>query len=217
MSRMRAQATLIGDVVASRATTDRAALHARLSDALAVANDRWHPAAELRITVGDEYQGRFDDVGSAVRAALRLRLALAPDVDVRHGVGWGTVEVLNRRPPVEDGPGWWAARAAIDGVRELATRPAQRSARTGYRPADGVDGAGAPEPAAVNAALALLDAMVAGLSDESVIVVRDLLDGRTQREISDRLGVSASALSQRVRRDGLAVVVRAEALLAEVN
>ena len=79
------------------------------------------------------------------------------------------------------------------------------------------EGAGGPGPSAVNAALALRDCLLAGLSEDSVTVVRELLEGRTQREISAQLGVSASALSQRVRRDGLAVMVRAENLLAEVN
>jgi predicted transcriptional regulator len=48
-------------------------------------------------------------------------------------------------------------------------------------------------------------------------VVRGLLGGRTQGEIAADLGVSASAVSQRVRNDGLAMVVAAEALLEEVR
>ena len=39
-------------------------------------------------------------------------LALLPVVDVRHGIGWGPVSVLGEEPRVEDGPGWWAARAS---------------------------------------------------------------------------------------------------------
>ncbi len=214
MVTVKVAATVIGDVVASRSSADRPALHARLRDSLAAANARHGPATPFRITVGDEYQGVFDTVGAALRATSALTLALAPDVAVRHGIGWGEVGVLSRRPRVEDGPGWWAARAAIDEVREIARRAAQRSLRTAYRPATGADG---PDPAAVNAALALRDELLAQLSEESVIVVRGLLDGRTQRELADDIGVSASALSQRVRRDGLAVLARAVELLGKVD
>ena len=45
-------------------------------------------------------------------------------------------------------------------------------------------------------------------------VAEGLLDGRTQREIAADEGVSASAISQRVRRDGLGVIVTMSAWLA---
>jgi DNA-binding NarL/FixJ family response regulator len=52
-----------------------------------------------------------------------------------------------------------------------------------------------------------------GLSDRSLGVLRGLLSGRTQREIAEKEGVSASAVSQRVRNDGLAALVASERLL----
>ena len=203
-------ATLIGDVVGSRGTRDRAVLHARLADSLAGVNDLLHPAVPLRITVGDEYQGVFASVGAALAAAFRLRLALAPDVDVRHGVGWGAVTVLAEDPRVEDGPGWWAARAAIEHV-EAAERGATRAVRTAYRRSEGVGG---PEPDAVNAALLCRDTLFAGASSRSLGVLRGLLSGMSQSEIAAAEHVSASAVSQRVRRDGLAALVESDGLLA---
>jgi hypothetical protein len=44
-------ATLIGDVVASRAATDRSGLHERLTGLLVEANERLAPIVPLRITV----------------------------------------------------------------------------------------------------------------------------------------------------------------------
>src|SRR3954452_705067 len=84
-------AALLGDVVASRAARHRAGLHSRLSDLLRVANDRLAPVVPLRITVGDEFQGCFATVGEAVHATLWLGLHLAPDAQLRHGIGWGPV------------------------------------------------------------------------------------------------------------------------------
>lgn len=221
-------AALLGDVVDSRRAVGagRAVLHARLQDALTRVNAEPDPAfapvVPLHVTVGDEYQACFATVGAALRATLRLSLLLAPEVEVRHGIGWGAVDVLQDEPRIEDGPAWWAARAAIEEVEGTAARAAYRSARTWYaRAEDGPGsspGSGAgPDPAPVNAALLLRDQQVAALSVRSGILLAGLLAGRTQRELAESEGVSASAMSQRVRRDGVEVLVRSDALLAETR
>jgi predicted transcriptional regulator len=43
-----------------------------------------------------------------------------------------------------------------------------------------------------------------------VSVLRGLLAGRTQRELADELGISPSAVSQRVHGEGLAALVAAD-------
>jgi DNA-binding transcriptional LysR family regulator len=202
-----ASATLIGDLVGSRVTRDRDALHATLVGALAEVNQRFEPITPLRITVGDEFQGAFASVGDALRAALRLRLALLPEHDLRQGVGWGPVRVLEQEPRVEDGPGWWVARDAIAWVEAAEGRPSSRHRRTSYALAEGAEG---PHPAPIEAYLVLLDDAVARLSTRSLSVLRDLMAGASQREIAERLGVSPSAVSQRIRGDGLAALVSAD-------
>lgn len=205
------RATVIGDVVRSRGAEDRGALHDRLAAALADVTTALDPASSLRITVGDEYQGGFATVAEAVRATLRLRLALAPGIDVRHGIGWGEVTVLQETPRVEDGSGWWAAREAIDEVKHAEQQAGSRWRRTVYRRAADVDG---PDPAMVEAMLVLRDHVVGHLAERSLVVLSGLLEGRTQRELADVLGVSASAVSQRIRADGLAALVAADRALA---
>ena len=112
--------------------------------------------------------------------------------------------VLDAADGLEDGPGWWAARDAIEEVTREASRAATRRLRTAYRPAPD---AGGPDPTAVNAALLGRDELVGRLSERSLSVLRGLLSGRTQREIADAEGVSPSAVSQRVRHDGVGVIV----------
>lgn len=204
-------AAVIGDLVRSRASVDRPALHARLADVLVEVNAALDPAAPLRITVGDEYQGGFTTVNEAVRATLRLRLALGPGNDVRHGIGWGEATVLQEEPRVEDGAAWWAARDAIAEVHRSAQRPGSRLRRTVYRRADGTSG---PDPATLEAMLILRDQLVGNLSERSLLVLRGLLDGTTQRDLARDLGITASAVSQRVRADGLAALVAADRALA---
>ncbi|MFC5177198.1 SatD family protein [Nocardioides taihuensis] len=210
----RTTATLLGDLVGSRTTADRPALHERLVAVLDEGNEVLGPTVPLRITVGDEYQGCFDDVGSALHAALWLRVALLPACDQRHGIGWGEVGVLAESPRVEDGPGWWAARDAIEAAAEGAARPGLRHLRTAYRRAEGAAG---PDPAAVNAALVCRDHLLGSLGERSLRLLRGVLAGRSQVELAREEGVSPSAVSQRVRHDGLAALLAADDLLRGVR
>jgi len=207
-----AVATLIGDLVGSRSSQDRAVLHQHLDAALAEVNDLLHPLRPMRITVGDEYQGAFETVAEAVRATLLVRVRMLPAYDIRHGIGWGTTTMLDGEAGIEDGPGWWAARAAIEAVASAEASAAHRWLRTAYVVADGA--AGAPDAGLVNAGLVLRDERVTGLSERSVSVLRGLLSHVTQRDLAEALGISASAVSQRVRADGLAAIVAAHDLLA---
>ena len=132
-------ATLLGDVVDSRHHPDRRQLHQRIQAALETAADS--ALDRPSVTVGDEFQGSYPSVGQAIDAALTLRLALAPAIDVRFGIGWGPVSVLEPGSGIQDGPGWWAAREAIEatverhararGQRSLGAKSAPRSARAG--------------------------------------------------------------------------------------
>lgn len=205
-------AALIGDLVGSRTSLDRAVLHARLGSALAEVNDLVPTVRPLWITAGDEFQGTFATVGAAVQASLLVRLRLLPEHDVRHGIGWGSTTVLDESGGIEDGPAWWAARLGIEAAEQAERSPSGRTLRTAYALAEDADG---PPPGLVNAGLVLRDERVGGLSERSLSVLRGLLSGQTQRGISRTLGISASAVSQRVRADGLAALVTAHELVGE--
>lgn len=205
---MTAMACLLGDLVASRASVDRQAVHARLVTAVEEVNERFSPVAPLRIQAGDEFQGRFATRGEALAASLRVRLALAPEIDCRFGLGWGEVRVLDEATGIEDGPGWWEARAAIEAVAMAAGRAATSLLRTGYR---------GPDHDLVSAALLGRDQLVGALDARSLGLLRRLLDGVSQRELAETEGVSPSAISQRVRHHGLAVLVAQDELLGGVR
>ncbi|MCY7400967.1 MAG: SatD family protein [Nocardioides sp.] len=209
-----ALAALIGDLVGSRISVDRADLHDRLGAALAEVNALVPTVRPLWITAGDEFQGTFATVGTAVQASLLVRMRLAPAHDVRHGIGWGSTTVLDEAGGIEDGPAWWAARAGIEAAERAERSAPGRSLRTAYVLADAVDG---PDPGLVNAGLVLRDERVSGLSERSLSVLRGLLSGQTQRDIAESLGISASAVSQRVRADGLAALVTAHELVGETG
>lgn len=198
---------VIGDVVGSREHPDRAALDARLQECLDQINRDWSPQVPLRVTVGDEFQGAWHSRGPALRAALRIRLELLPEIDLRVGLGVGGVSVLREQPRVEDGPGWWSAREAIDFVKADASRP-QRHTKMGYR---------GPDQALVNAVLVGLDALIAPLDARSVVLARGLLAGCSRAALASEVGISASAVSQRIGRHSLGAIERIDALLAELS
>lgn len=205
-----ARATLIGDVVGSRTVADRARAHRVLTDALRdVAGQAADPPA---FTVGDEFQGTFTAVGPAIDAALSLRLAVAPDIDVRFGIGWGAVTMLDEAAGIQDGPGWWAAREAIEWTASAQRRPGLTLVRTSFRAA----GETRPDVDAINAALICRDHLLGSLDDRSTRIVKALLNNRTKKDIAAAEGVSPSAVSQRSGRDGLDLIVLASQYLRSV-
>ena len=204
-------ATLIGDVVGSRSLADRAGVHRLLNQALnAVADTAVDPPA---FTVGDEFQGAYPSVGLAIDAALSLRLAVAPEIDVRFGIGWGAVTMLDETAGIQDGPGWWAAREAIEWTASAQRQPGLALVRTSFRAA----GDTRTDVDAINAALLCRDHLLGSLDDRSTRIVKALLNNRTKKDIAAAEGISPSAVSQRAGRDGLDLIVSASEYLRSVQ
>jgi hypothetical protein len=205
----RLKATLIGDVVGSRSLADRAGVHRLLNRALRDLTDvAIDPPA---FTVGDEFQGAFTSVGLAIDAALSIRLAIAPGIDVRFGLGWGAVTMLDKTSGIQDGPGWWAAREAIEWTASAQRQRGLTLVRTSFR-ADGRD-----DVDAVNAALICRDHLIGSLDDRSIRILKGLLSNHTKKDIAEQEGISASAVSQRAGRDGLDLILQASEYLRGVR
>ncbi len=201
------RATVIGDVVGSRRAHDRPALHRRVATALRqVADGAIDPPA---FTVGDEFQGSYPTLGAAIDAALTMRLLLAPETDVRFGIGWGTVTILDAEAGIQDGPGWWTAREAIQQTADAQRQPGFTLVRTTFRADDDTR----TDVAAVNAALICRDHLLGSLDERSLRIVRGLMTGRTKKDLAAAEGISPSAVSQRAARDGLDLIVRASQYL----
>lgn len=211
MKNNASRCTLIGDIVGSRGSVDRADLHRAVEAALRQVDDAVPSLTGLRVTVGDEFQGSYATLGEALDAGLRVRLALLPDVDTRIGIGRGSVTTLDPDRGIEDGPGWWAARSAVEAAEEAAAKPATRHVRTALRVAASEDDTAVD---AVNAALLCRDHLVGSCSERSIRLLRGLMQPHTtQGDLATLEGISPSAVSQRVRADGLGAVLAAHDLL----
>ena len=205
------RANLIGDVVGSRRVADRSVQHRTLNRVLAgIAAEAIDAPA---FTVGDEFQGSYPTVGEAIGAALSLRLAVAPDIDVRFGIGWGAVMMLDASAGIQDGPGWWAAREAIEWTASAQRQPGLALVRTSFR----VNGEDRQDVDAVNAALLCRDHLIGSLDDRSLRILKGLLSNHTKKDIAAAEGISASAVSQRAGRDGLDLIVQAAQYLRSVR
>lgn len=187
---------LLADLVASR-TADRTRLHDAVIEAAATVNDRVSSVDQLRPTVGDELQGVYATLGDALAASFTLRFSLAPEWDVRFGIGGGQVRTVDPELRIQDGSAWWLAREAIDWVHAFADVKGHGSARTAIR-----DERAEATPQA-DALVRLIDAHFARLRDGAVNTFGGMWAGLDNAAIAQREGISESANSQRVINNDL--------------
>ena len=216
-----ALAALLGNVMGSRVSTDRKKQHDHLSATLVEVSAEVNALDDLKVTASDEFQATFATVGEALYAALLIRLRLDPDIDVRIGVGWGGVTVLDAAHSTQDGPGWWAARAAIEWVKEHQSIVGFERVRMAYRraeeAADSPLTTAGPSPEAVNAALLSQDHLIGSMDQRSRFIMDGLLHGHTQTRLAKELGLTRQAVNQRRKHDGLAIAVEAARSLRSVD
>lgn len=212
--RVRA-AAVIADLVGSRNLPDRAAAQEEVLSAWTAAHVQVCPAADAEgktaavapwATVGDEFQAVYPDVETALRALLRVLLALEEPVRLRFGIGLGEVTSVGEGQdgPIQDGDAWWSARAAIDAGHERDPKAAAVEVR---------DAAGGVPPLA-GASARLLEHLVGDMRPRERRIVRATLDGLFQKDIAEAEGISQSAVSQSLSRSGGRAVLDADRLLA---
>ncbi len=162
-------------------------LHRQVTRALAdVATTAIDPPA---FTVGDEFQGSYPTVGAAIDAALWVRLALVPDVDVRFGIGWGEVTVLDPDTGIQTAPAGGRPEKPSNGSPAPSNSPAwPTSAPPTAAPTPKVS-----DPDAVNAALLCRDHLLGSMDARSLRLLRGLLEHKTKKDLAEMEGISASA------------------------
>jgi len=196
---------VIADIVGSRTLADRSGAQHAIDDAvLRVEADLPLARRALVPIVGDELQGVYPTLADAMASLLLLRLALPDGVECRYGLGIGGLgEVPSRAGALAEGPGWWAAREAIDIVHGHQARRI-RGARTWIVAAEGHDGASV---ALANAYLLARDQLVTDMSERTRRLAYGRLLGATQAQLARDEGVTQSAVSQALGTAGVEAVV----------
>jgi hypothetical protein len=200
------------DLVGSRRQPDRAEAQRQLVEALVQVNSAVPAEQPLAPTVGDECQGVYLDVPSALLATLLLRLVVSEPLDCRFGIGVGRSLSIGQgdHGPMLDGTAWWSARDAIveakrreDGKHKLL--------RTWYAVGDGESQVS--DPILINAYLLGRDQLVSGMNARSRRLLLGLLNGRTQVQLAAAENISQSAVSQNLQRSGALAVLGGVELL----
>nr|WP_274637609.1 SatD family protein [Microbacterium bovistercoris] len=202
------------DIVGSRRLADREHAQRALDDGIArVAHDLPVAITPLRPTVGDELQGVYPSLDAALATSLLIQLALPDDIECRFGLGIGaTGTVASATGPIPEGPGWWAAREAIDAVHALAKRTAP-NART--QAAASADESAATRDAVrhVNAYLLARDQIVGTMSERTRTLTYGRCQGLTQSALAAQEKITQSAVSQALAAGGSAAVIEGYRLL----
>lgn len=204
------------DIIGSRQLADRAAAQRAFDDTIARVERDFPVATQgLRPTVGDEQQAVYPTLEAALGVILLLRLALPDGVEFRYGIGIGdvgTVPSTASEQGIADGPGWWAARSAIEHLEALQRRTAPQ-ARSWIVAHESEQDRYADAVRWANAYLLGRDEIIGAMSER----VRRLTYGRclsrTQSELATTEGITQSAVSQSLSTSGAAAVVEGFRLL----
>ena len=119
-----------------------------------------------------------------------------------------------RAPFGQDGPAWWAARAAIDRVEKGRARPRGSEGLRGPRSPDAADpGRDGASEDLVNALLMCRDELVSRMDARDARLVLAWFEGRKQADVGAAEGISPSAVSQRFARNGAYAIREAQRLI----
>ena len=165
--------------------------------------------------MADEEQGTYATLDAALASLLLLQLALPDEIQCRFGIGIGEVRrVESRTGNIEDGSGWWAARAAIDTVHAKQQRAAP-SARTWVVASPGEDAGVHRNVALANAYLLARDQLVGAMTERERRLTYGRCIGRTQNDLAKAEGITQPAVSQALGGAGAHAILEGFALLRE--
>lgn len=205
---------VLADIVGSRRLDDRtAAQHILDSTIAAVEAEAPLAVRPLTPTVGDEQQGVYRDLGEALTSLLMIQLRLPDGIAFRFGIGVGEVRAVDSvHGELADGPGWYAARAAIETVHDREGRAVPRT-RTWIVGAPGQDEVMETTIAASNAYLLVRDELVGAMSERERRLTYGRLIGRSQQELAAEEGISQPSVSKSLKRAGTAAIIEGVAAL----
>lgn len=199
---------VVADIVGSRKLDDRSAAQGVLDETIALVEGDLPLARQpLTPTVGDEQQGVYDALPDALTSLLMIQLRLPDGIAFRFGIGVGAVRTVESvHGELADGPGWYAARSAIETVHAKEGRAVPRT-RTWIVGAPGQDEVMESTIAASNAYLLARDELVGAMSERERRLTYGRLIGRSQLDLAEQEGISQPSVSKALRTAGSTAIV----------
>lgn len=212
MPRSEQTFTVIADIVNSRGIKNRIEAQGQIDGVLDHVSQLVPCHEPILPTVGDELQGAFTSLSTALRATLLIRVLLPFPMDCRFGIGYGHVEHLGESLlfRLQDGDGWWAARAALNHAHTLEKSRRHKYLRTWFTLSDRAappQGFTRETSAWINAYLLMRDSQLGTLDSRSRAILADALVGRSQSSTAGRLDISQAAVSKRAQQMGLNAIL----------
>lgn len=199
---------LIADVIGSRAGGERAEVQRGVEQLLLRVSEVEAPLQPFTATVGDEFQAVYSSRNGALRATLYASLLAEENADLRFGLGEGAVSDVpsGMSARIQDGPGWWRAREAVEEAEQRQRKfPFLRTWFVGAEGSSGV---------ITNAYLMSRDRLLSQLGVSARNYARGIVEGSSQKEIAQQYGVSQPAVSKLLRESGAQVALEGFKMLA---
>lgn len=199
---------VIADIVGSRRLRNRSEAQRIFEQTIARVEEE-HPLADqpLTPTVGDEQQGVYRTLDDALIGVLLLQLALPEGIEFRYGLGVGEIQAFaSVHRDLTDGPGWWAAREAINAVHARQERSVP-SARSWIVAAPAQTEVADSQVALTNAFLLARDAIVVGMTARERRLTYGRICGLSQSSLAEQEGITQPAVSKALRSSGASALL----------
>lgn len=194
---------LIGDLIRSRESADRAKLQQRLAQCLATLNDAGSPelVSPYTITLGDEFQAVRTGVSSLWPELLRIQAAVLP-TRVRFALGVGEIATpINTEQALGmDGQAFYEAREGLDRLK-----PEDRTLA--------INGLNSGDQRWANALVQVIDSMTRKWRANRFEILYRLMMQQSPADIAAELDLSVQAVYRNIRDGDLELVMELFALL----
>ena len=195
---MKKYLVLIGDMVRSKALSDRSRIQRSFNDVLQEAQTKYGKdfISPLTLTIGDEFQAVLENPGNLFSLFTFIEINLE-GVHFRYGLGLGGIDTdINHRQAIGmDGPAFHRARSAIEQAKKNKQRFYFKSGRTS-------------QDERINTLLSWVDYAVKRWNIQRKKIFYYFCENRTQKEIADSLNISQPAVSQNITADIFRLTVR---------
>lgn len=195
-----AYVAVIGDLVASREITNRAAFQRRLARLFVdVSSRRTGIASPYTITLGDEFQALYENAEHLFVDLVTILAHLYPiRLRVALGVGELTTAINAQHAIGMDGPAFHGAREVMDHLKTHDETLIQTSVR---RPGNAV----AVE--LLNRALEVVAELTRTWKHNTWSIIRDEMSGKPVEEIAEALSITTRAVYKNMRTNGVRSVI----------
>ncbi|HHV12735.1 MAG TPA: hypothetical protein GXX75_20900 [Clostridiales bacterium] len=187
---------IIGDIKASKKSTDRKEIQIRLNDVLREINLKYKKdiASNFTITLGDEFQGLLNQGTNVMNIIFDIEKKMFP-TKLRFGIGVGEI-TTDINPEISigsDGPAYYKARESVIFLKEVERR--RKTAISSIRIE--LDSENRMASELMNTILSLTEVIKNSWTDRQREVIWDMMEYQDgQVNVANRLKVSQPAIQR---------------------